>query len=85
MTCKRLFLMICWLTATIYTLADDGQRDAILSQITGAEISSNVINIQKMGAKGNGIADCRPAFQKAFKRQPARVGRASWFRQVSIT
>lgn len=68
MTYRRIFLMLCWLTAAINSFADDSQRDAILSQIIGAQISEDVINIQKMGAKGNGIADCLPAFRKAFKK-----------------
>ena len=74
MTYRRIFLMLCWLTAAINSFADDSQRDAILSQIIGAQISEDVINIQKMGAKGNGIADCLPAFQKAFKKAARKGG-----------
>ena len=51
---RRFFLMLCWLTAAISSFANDDQRDAILSQITGARIPEYVINIQKMGARGNG-------------------------------
>ncbi len=42
-------------------------RDSIMSQITGASISPNKINITKYGAMGDGIHDCRPAFEKAMK------------------
>ena len=74
MTYRRFFLMLCWLTAAINSIANDNQRDAILSQITGAQIPEYVINIQKMGAKGNGTTDCLPAFQKAFKRAVRQGG-----------
>ena len=68
MTYKSILLMVCWLTTALNSLAGDSQRDAILSQITGAQIPKAVINIQKMGAKENGTTDCLPAFQKAFKK-----------------
>ena len=74
MTYRRFFLMLCWLTAAINSIANDNQRDVILSQITGAQIPGYVINIQKMGAKGNGTTDCLPAFQKAFKRAVRQGG-----------
>ena len=74
MTYRRFFLMLCWLTAAISSFANDNQRDAILSQITGARIPEYVINIQKMGAKGNGTTDCLPAFKKAFKKAVRRGG-----------
>lgn len=44
------------------------KRDSILKQITGAVISEKVLNITSFGAKGNGIKDCKPAFDKAMKR-----------------
>lgn len=75
MTHKRIFLIFCWLMAVLNGLADDNQRDAILSQITGAQMPKVVINIQKMGAKGNGATDCLPAFRKALKKA-ARMGGA---------
>ena len=37
--------------------------------------NQTVINIQKMGAKGNGTSDCLPAFRKAFKKA-AKLGGA---------
>lgn len=76
MTHKRILLMLCVLVAAINGMAGDSQRDAILSQITGAQIPQAVINIQEMGAKGNGIADCLPAFRKAFKKAAAREAHA---------
>ena len=74
MTHKRILLMLCVLVVAINSMASDSQRDAILSQITGAQIPRTVINIQKMGAKGNGIADCLPAFRKAFKKAAHQGG-----------
>ncbi len=74
MTYKPILLIICWLTTALNSLAGDSQRDAILSQITGAQIPKAVINIQKMGAKGNGTTDCLPAFQKAFKKAGRQGG-----------
>ena len=66
--------MLCWLTAAINCLANDNQRDAILSQISGAQIPKTVINIQKMGARGDGTSDCLPAFRKAFKKAARQGG-----------
>ena len=66
--------MLCWLMVAITIHASDSQRDAILSQITGAQIPEAVINIQKMGAKGNGNADCLPAFKKALKKAARQGG-----------
>lgn len=71
---KQIILMLCWLTAAINCLANDNQRDAILSQISGAQIPKTVINIQKMGAKGDGASDCLPAFRKAFKKAARQGG-----------
>lgn len=49
-------------------------RDSILSQISGATISENVINIQTFGAVGDGKKDCRSAFEKAIKRAVRKGG-----------
>jgi len=45
-------------------------RDSILSNITGATIASGAktIDITRLGAKGDGKKDCRPAFEKAMRR-----------------
>ena len=75
MTYKRILLMLCCLIATVVSQASEEQRDAILCQITGAQMPKTVINIQKMGAKGNGTSDCLPAFRKAFKKA-AKLGGA---------
>ena len=75
MTYKRILPMLCCLIATVVSQASEEQRDAILSQITGAQMPKTVINIQKMGAKGNGTSDCLPAFRKAFKKA-AKLGGA---------
>ncbi len=42
-------------------------RDSILNLITGAEISANEVIITKFGAEGDGVTDCRPAFDEAMK------------------
>lgn len=70
----RIILTLCWLATALNGLADDSLRDSILSQITGAEMPKAVINIQKMGAKGNGTADCLPAFRKALKKASQQGG-----------
>lgn len=42
-------------------------RDSILSRISGAKIPDNKVSILKFGAKGDGVSDCRKAFDKAMK------------------
>ena len=51
------------------------RRDAILKQITGASIPQNELLITSFGAKGNGVKDCKPAFDKVMK-QAAKQGGA---------
>lgn len=46
---------------------DSALRDSILSRISGAAIPSHQVCITKYGAKGDGLKDCRKAFEKAFK------------------
>lgn len=53
----------------------EARRDSILSVITGAQTPGHVINILKTGAKGNGVKDCKPAFDRAMK-EAARKGGA---------
>ena len=50
------------------------RRDAILKQITGASIPQNELLITSFGAKGNGVKDCKPAFDKAMKRAAKQGG-----------
>lgn len=46
---------------------DVALRDSILGNISGARISDNTVSILRYGAKGDGIKDCRKAFEKAMK------------------
>lgn len=48
-------------------------RDSILNHITGAKRPAKTINITDFGAKGNGVKDCKPAFDKAM-RAAAKAG-----------
>lgn len=42
-------------------------RDSILSQITGADMPSDSMLITDFGAKGDGMKDCKRAFDRAMK------------------
>lgn len=42
------------------------QRDSILHVITGAEMPEYKVSITKLGAKGDGVKDCKPAFDRAM-------------------
>ena len=42
-------------------------RDSVLSQITGADIPSDSLLITDFGAKGDGVKDCKRAFDRAMK------------------
>ena len=66
------------LTATAADTAIEAHRtalrDSILSCIKGAVISDNTLNLLDFGAKGDGIKDCRPAFEKAMRRAAKKGG-----------
>ena len=71
---KQVFLILTLLLATTlgawaYTPQQQAQRDAILSQITGAQFQGELPqrSILSFGAKGDGQKDCKPAFDKAMK------------------
>ena len=49
-------------------------RDSILRNISGANIVSKNLFIQKFGAKNDGKTDCRAAFMKAIKKASAMKG-----------
>ncbi|MCD8290360.1 MAG: glycoside hydrolase family 28 protein [Prevotella sp.] len=50
------------------------KRDSILNVITGAKIYDNEMIITKLGAKGDGKTDCKPAFDKAMKQAAKKGG-----------
>lgn len=47
-------------------------RDSILANIHGAQVSGPTLDITRFGAKGDGTADCLPAFSKAI----SKIGKA---------
>ena len=67
----KVLLLLCLMMGGQPVCADNqdriAKRDAILKEITGAQISKYEVNILKMGAKGDGVKDCKPAFDKAMK------------------
>ena len=78
--CRLLAFMLAvfLLPQAVFAEGDNGRtakRDAILRQITGASMPQKVLSITSFGAKGNGVKDCRLAFEKAMKRA-ARMGGA---------
>lgn len=42
-------------------------RDSVLNVITGASQSDYIIDITGLGARGDGLKDCKPAFDKAMR------------------
>nr|WP_288318113.1 glycoside hydrolase family 28 protein [Xylanibacter caecicola] len=52
----------------------EARRDSILKCITGARMPSYKINILQAGAKGNGIKDCKPAFDKVMRTAERKGG-----------
>lgn len=75
--CIHLFIVALFISLPV-TAIDDvsriAKRDSILSQITGATIPENTIDITSFGAKGNGKKDCKPAFDKAMKKAARNGG-----------
>jgi len=43
------------------------RRDSVLSLITGAKMQGHDVSITVFGAKGDGVKDCKAAFDKAMK------------------
>ncbi len=77
---KLLFLVFAIVLFPGVMLAEDDERrivkrDSILKQITGAIIPSKEICITSFGAKGDGVKDCKSAFDKAMKHA-AKMGGA---------
>jgi len=56
------------------TQTREQKRDAILANIKAPAISTNIINIKSLGAKGDSITDCKPAFDKAFTKAKKKGG-----------
>lgn len=52
----------------------DALRDSILSRVSGATVSDRVVSITRFGAKGDGVTDCRPAFEKAMRKADRTPG-----------
>ena len=75
MTHKRILLMLCVLVAAINGMAGDSQRDAILSQITGAQIPRTVINIQGEPREMVLPTVC-PLSARHLRKRPAREAHA---------
>lgn len=68
-----LLMQGAWLPAAAGNYPED-KRDSILSVITGAKTPGHMINILKTGAKGNGVKDCKPAFDRAMKEAAHKGG-----------
>lgn len=53
---------------------EDATRDSIMQLITGAEMPTYTVSITKLGAKGDGVKDCKPAFDRAMRVATRRGG-----------
>ncbi len=51
-----------------------GRRDSVLQQITGARQPGRTIFITRLGAKGDGVSDCKPAFDRAMRLAEKKGG-----------
>jgi polygalacturonase len=75
---KNLLLKIIFLFFAFCTLAfsqtREQKRDVILANIKVPAIPTYVINIKSLGAKGDSISDCKPAFDKAFAKAKKNGG-----------
>lgn len=66
---RKLLLLILLLITNSYASGADAlseKRDSILRGITGAIVPKHRVPITKFGAKGDGLHDCRKAFEKAM-------------------
>lgn len=50
------------------------KRDSLLKLISGAQMPNKIVYITDLGAVGNGIKDCKPAFDKAMRRASEQGG-----------
>lgn len=72
-------LLALWMTGICVLPAqaleyDTQLRDSIVSPISGATISENIIHIKNFGAVGDGKKDCSLAFTKAIKQAVRKGG-----------
>lgn len=78
-TNMRIILTIITLLLAMNATADNESRrislrDSILQHISGAKMPEKVLDITKLGAKGDGKKDCLPAFRKAMKQAQKNGG-----------
>lgn len=75
-----LFMLFCLLQNTSADVCHDietervHKRDSLLAVIKGARIPDNKVNITDFGAKGNGVQDCKPAFDRVMENAERRGG-----------
>lgn len=56
-----LLLLLALVVSTTAGATAQQTRDSILQVITGATMPVPTLNITKLGARGNGTTDCKPA------------------------
>ncbi len=79
---KRIVIFLCAVALSTCCLAAEVSkeqamnqtRDSILQVITGATMPVPTLNITKLGARGNGTTDCKPAFDKAMRTARKKGG-----------
>ncbi len=62
--CLSLFLLFANI---MFAQNEQALYESILSKITPPSIPEKAVNITRYGAKGDGVKDCKPAFDKAMK------------------
>ena len=63
-----LFFLFCSMAYAQNDAERISKRDAILKEITGAQMPIKELYVTKFGAKGDGKKDNKPAFDKVMKR-----------------
>lgn len=69
----KTILLLLFITLTLHA-ENNTAKDDVLREITGAKKPTLLINIVTMGAKGDGKADCKKAFDKAMRMAERRGG-----------
>ena len=67
-------LLIFTFSTVVFSQTREQKRDAILANIKAPAIPTYTINIKSLGAKGDSIKDCKPAFDKAFAKAKKKGG-----------